>query len=536
MTPPSCQRPALVRARMIVFIYRLLKQVLKRVLSRTRSAPAHQPPTLLDLPVDILELIFQILLNLEAMEEPYDHEVCNRALLIPLSETCRCMRTLTLPWIFREVYNWSRAGVAVWPETLWPFFVTVHIRDRSVRHPAEIPISPQLFRALPRMLALRKVTLRLSAAVPTELLSALSLAPNLFMLEIHQARLDALLPHTEPSFASLTSLSICISGFHGVIRVPNIDGAAEVSNMLALLRILANQITRLRISGDLLPPEFPALHWPKLHDFAITDHTPTPFISVPELVAQMPALRVLSVLFTADMTRQRGELFPPFILGVTGGQFLTNSSLHLTSVTLSNLKPEDPIFGQLPRSLESLHLLAMRDWYAPTVRWPSEELGDAPLRPHNVFGVLDRLSHLECLVDLSLTLGNLSSSDLINTIASKLPQLQRFQLGHPIFSDSEIHLIDFRHEPYLEALRRFQFLQHLKISLDIRRPSYERGPPANAAYWLLQDVPGLQTVSFRHYFSPGPAVWHTWDRSLLRHPPPHPLPLNTDTITIQPIN
>jgi hypothetical protein len=27
----------------------------------------------------------------------------------------------TMSWIFREVYNWSRADGDVWPETLWPF-------------------------------------------------------------------------------------------------------------------------------------------------------------------------------------------------------------------------------------------------------------------------------------------------------------------------------------------------------------------------------------------------------------------------------
>ncbi|KAJ7897700.1 hypothetical protein B0H14DRAFT_344773 [Mycena olivaceomarginata] len=71
------------------------------------------------------------------------------------------MRAQTRLWIFRQVYNWSRKGSDVWPEALWPFIVTAHIRDRSYQYPGPIPLSADLFSALPMMRALTKVTLRL---------------------------------------------------------------------------------------------------------------------------------------------------------------------------------------------------------------------------------------------------------------------------------------------------------------------------------------------------------------------------------------
>ncbi|KAJ7191714.1 hypothetical protein GGX14DRAFT_597170 [Mycena pura] len=59
----------------------------------------------------------------------------------------------------------------------------------------------------------------------------------------------------------------------------------------------------LPVSGDLLSLEFRRFRWPALLHFAVTEHAPATFIPIPELVAHMPALRDLAVLFTADLTR-----------------------------------------------------------------------------------------------------------------------------------------------------------------------------------------------------------------------------------------
>ncbi|KAJ7766310.1 hypothetical protein DFH07DRAFT_809525 [Mycena maculata] len=506
-------------------IFGLLSKLLKAFLP-TISTPERHPLTVTDVPTDILDLVFETLLDLEAAQQPYGHELCNSACLIPLSETCRYMRTVALPWIFREVYNWRRDGVDVWPDTLWRFFRTVHMRDRSVRHPSQIRLTPQVYCALPKMQALTKVTLRLHAAIPVELLSTLSLVRGLSVLEIHQVRFDGPPPPDNLSFPSLSSLLIGICGFQGVTRVPNIDHDFERHNVATLLRSLSHCLTRLHISGDLLSPQFCELFWRKLQLFTVTEHTPTPFIPIPQLVAQMPALQSLAVLFTADLSRDRNDVFPPFRLGIMNGDLLTNLSPHLTSVSLSNMEHNDPIFGQLSSSLESLHLLPMRDLYTMEVPIPAS-LREVRFYDQDAFIVLEHISHLDRLTDLSFTLiRHPPSPDLIRAIALKFPMLRCLQLGYFVRRQDDLYLVELRDAALFESLRLVQHLRHLKLSLDIYWSSADRGPPAHAAYLLMQELPNLQTVSYRwrHYHTAAPDIWHTWDRSLLLHSPPPQLP------------
>ncbi|KAJ7474861.1 hypothetical protein FB451DRAFT_1246859 [Mycena latifolia] len=483
--------------------------------------------TLVNTPADILYSIFDILYDIPGPGDSgrYNYEICRGSRLISLSNTCRYMRVHALPWIFREVYNWNRADGGLWPKSLWPYFVTGHIRDRSVRHPAPIPLPVELYGALPMMGALTKVTLRLGAPIPAEILGSLALAPHLTRLEIHQARFDGLSPPPVLSFPSLEILLICICGFNGVVRGPNIDHTTEMRTVSALLRNVAERLLELRISGDLLPSEFVSFRWPRLQKFAVTEHTPRPYIPIPDLVSQMPALRDLSVLFSADFTRPEGDIHPPFQLGTHGGGLLTNRSPCLNSVTLSNMEPADPIFGQLPSCLKSLHLLAMRDMYPPELRFP-QNCREAALTPTTVFTALDHISRLQDLTELSLTVNDYATAQLIDGIASRFPRLRLLQLGHSIYAHGNIYLHDVRDETILEALQHLPLLTDLKISLDFRERVFHEGPQEQAARWLMQGLPRLRTVAFSwvqwrwwDLYGLEPVGWQEpWDRSVLLRP------------------
>lgn len=193
---------------------------------------------------------------------------------------------------------------------------------------------------------------------------------------------------------------------------------------MAFLKNLTRSLTALQISGDLLCPEFLSLRWLQLRKFTVTEHTPTPYIPLPELVSQMPALRELSILFTVDVTRNRdtGAIYPPFRLGSATGELLTLRSPFLASVTLSNLEPADPIFAQLPRALPSLHLMAMVDGYLPIQGRPAK-LWEAPLTNSTALIALENISHLRDLVELSLTLNDFATAALIHRLALVFPQL-----------------------------------------------------------------------------------------------------------------
>ncbi|KAJ7242854.1 hypothetical protein B0H12DRAFT_1131600 [Mycena haematopus] len=175
----------------------------------------------------------------------------------------------------------------------------------------------------------------------------------------------------------------------------------------------------------------------------------------------------------------------------------------------------------------------MRDRYALRTpgmrRFAPPTLGAAPLGPTKIFDALDRLSHLDHLTELSLTFFMPPKVVVIDAIAAKFPRLRSLQLVLSISMPGLIPMIDsdWREEPYLTALRRLHHLLHLKISLEVRYLDYVRGSMANAAYYFLDNLPGLRTVSLRwqHYYITTPAVWGTWDRSLVSsgQAPPPPL-------------
>lgn len=87
-----------------------------------------------------------------------------------------------------------------------------------MRDPGYIALSPAIFDALRMMRSLTNVTLRFDAPLPADLLHALSVAPGLTVLEIHQARFDGTAQYSSLRFSTLESLLICISGFQGVIH------------------------------------------------------------------------------------------------------------------------------------------------------------------------------------------------------------------------------------------------------------------------------------------------------------------------------
>ncbi|KAJ7207565.1 hypothetical protein GGX14DRAFT_635522 [Mycena pura] len=464
-------------------------------------------------------MVFETLLDLDDTEQPYGHELCSGACLIPLSETCRHMRAVTLPWIFHEVYNWRRHGVDVWPDTLWCFFRTVHIRDHSVRRPSQLWLTPQMYGALPKMEALTKVTLRLQAAIPIELLSALSSVCSLSVLEIHQVRFDGPSPD-DLSFPSLSSLSIGIGGFRGVGRVPDINKNRERENIATFLRSVSQHLTTLCISGDLLSSQ---------------EHAPSPFIHVPNLIAQMPVLRSLGILFTPSPQRNSFNLPVAFTLGTSDGSQLGDISPHLTSVSFSNIGSDDPIYRQLPSTLESLHLMPLCDRYAIDVSM-HPDMGEFRFLEEDAATALENISNLDQLVDLTFTpFVRPPSPEVISTIARQFPMLRCLHLGSSMWLPNDLYLVEFPEKDFLEALRLIQCLRHLKVSFDIFWDSLDRGPPAYGAYRLMQELPDLQTVShcWRHCHATSPHRWDTWDRSLLLQSTPPRIPKEIPDIELQ---
>ncbi|KAK6975082.1 hypothetical protein R3P38DRAFT_3295911 [Favolaschia claudopus] len=346
---------------------------------------------------------------------------------------------------------------------------------------------------------------------------------------------------TWAAFPALYSLSITITGFEGVVRHDSLDSDLQANNMLALFKSASDNLKELKISGDLISSTFPTVTWPRLRSFTVTEHTPTPYISVPELTYNMPALRNLSILYTADLTRNEasGDLFPPFCLGVEGGQLLSDRSPFLESVTLSNQEPMDPILAQLPPTLPSLHLRAMADGYHPIDGSPWN-LRRSPLTNSTAPRTLEKVSHLTSLTELSLSLKDFVQPALIKRIVAVFPQLQVLELSHASFINAHGRQ-DVCDPALLESLQLFPCLQHLRIALDFDDWDYDPwGPQRRAARWLLGGIPSLRTVclswqQFWYEFGFDVVVWHEWDRGLFFRPPTPPLPEPPPFEDIEPV-
>ncbi|KAK7014382.1 hypothetical protein R3P38DRAFT_1450259 [Favolaschia claudopus] len=205
--------------------------------------------------------------------------------------------------IFREVYNWDSSRGRVWPESLWPYFKIVHIRDYTVQKDLQpwtrrkFELSPETVRSLSMMPFLSKATIRLESSIPSDLLRALSRAPSLICLEIHQARFDGTFPSTSLPFTTLETLLISTAGFNTMVKQDDIDLGKQAANVASLLTAVSSRLTQLAISGVFISCAFTSIEWPKMRTLSITDHPPTPSIPILDLVAKMPQLRHLQVVY-----------------------------------------------------------------------------------------------------------------------------------------------------------------------------------------------------------------------------------------------
>ncbi|KAK7046952.1 hypothetical protein R3P38DRAFT_3346582 [Favolaschia claudopus] len=486
---------------------------------------------ILTLPNEILRIICVLMDAIDStvllLEKRWGEEDCNISLIIPLSMTCRTLRERLRPFIFRSVYNWNREE-DVWPESTWGLIRQVTLRDHQIRHPQPIKLRSVLFDTLPRLSALTKAILVIDKTVPSQLLIALSQAPQLNELEIQQARLDDIgLCFSETSFPKLETLTISVWTIttKPTVRVAKIE--RELHNVILLLQSVSQKLKALKISGDLISSTFLAISWLHLESFAVTEHTPSPYYSARRLISHMPCLKELSMLYTADLTRTDGQLKPPFTYGASDGKKLATVAPRLSSLRLSNCAPEDTIFVQLPDALTGLHIYATKDLYIPHIDNRRARF-ERPLGPSDVLAVIKRTAYLLDLTDLTLTLNHFPTPALVDMIGVAFPNLEFLELGYPEYWRGKDKSDESQDEAMVESLATFRRLRRLRISIDFeyRDPdSMQTAYHISAAQWYLRRLPILRTISFtfhnwrhtvRDWFAPPVRTeWRTYTREVL---------------------
>ncbi|KAK7002275.1 hypothetical protein R3P38DRAFT_1730632 [Favolaschia claudopus] len=472
--------------------------------------------------------------------------------LLGLSLTCRALRAQTMPWIFREVYNREASRGTVWPVSLWPYFKIVHIRDRTARDLRNLEISAETLDSLSIMPSLVKLTLRLESCIPSDLLHAISLSRSLMYLEIHQARFDGEFSSPPLPFPALETLVMSTAGFWGVVGQDDAERPEQALVVDSLLKAVSDRLTELRISGDLISTTFPSTTWSRLRKLVITEHPPTPYIPVCDIVANMPVLRRLEVFYTLDITGEdarRRRIFPSFHLGDESGRALSDSCPLLSVISLGNLLPSDPIFAQLPPRLPSLDLRAPVDPYDYIKGFPHH--ASRPFSENTLPCVLHTLRHLQDLKELCLDLESFVHAALIHHIGLALPRIEVLEFGlprYPCMSSPSRFNPEDRNPAILTALNLFSHLTHLRIVMDFPVIYFDRRYPREVtAQWFLRGVPTLQTVSFAEMtdiYRSGfqEVLWDRWDRGVFDFvvptspptpppPPPKPFPV-TETLPL----
>ncbi|KAF7325013.1 hypothetical protein MKEN_00543700 [Mycena kentingensis (nom. inval.)] len=496
-----------------MFLWRFIRGLFE---APAPTVPPVDGPTLVSLPGDILGLIFEYIRELETpanVEEPYGNERLIGAPLIPLSMTCRQLRAFARGWIFAEMYNWDRGGGFIWPETLWPVFRTLHIRDRAVRDSQPIVIPQQLWPSLASMDAIQSLTLRISVPVSCSILQHLDRIPHLRKLDIYEARLDDANWGDLPRLRSLSTLSLRVSGFLSGRRPPDVDRATELGNVDTLLHHLSAQLNELCISGELVSPQFSRIHWPALCIFAVRDERPVPFVSISQLTQHMPHLAEWRALFAmfipTEWPHERptiGDADAPYVAGP-----------RLASVSISNWNADDPIFVQLPDTLEGLRLVDVQARHE--ISWSFRTV------PYPLVGTIARISHLRNLRKLELTSAVQAMPDELWKLAESFPLLVELSMNHRIYWEERLTWVDEHLNECMEPLRALQNLKHLRVTIHFTIYIDYRGVPVYGAYRVLESVPQLERVSFRGAQDPDVLPkWDTWNRSILAGscPPPRP--------------
>lgn len=291
------------------------------------------------------------------------------------------------------------------------------------------------------MLSTTRLVLRLTISPPNDLLAAAATMPNLRSLEFEEIRLDGVLPALE-RFTTLDHLTMTvIPQIPGTPYLTEVDTYAEQANITTLLRTISSHVSYLEIAGDILClSALASIYWPNLRTLIISGHQPSePHLPLASIINGMPRLVDLSLPFTAAY----GHRLPPFLF-CPGSEFtrtvphLASVAPQLNSLSLSNVLPEDDAFNQLPPSLTRLRILALKDAISPMADPIYPWYSYSPLTLQRSFDIIEGLSHLVNLIELTLTITGTPTPYLISAIGCACPGLRVLELEEEEYAKVDV--------------------------------------------------------------------------------------------------
>lgn len=357
-----------------------------------------------------------------------------------------------------------------------------------------------------------------------EVFKAAAMNPSVESLEFGgEVRLDGPSMNLGDIFDHLNITSLVFTTGSTGLRPLDINSVEERRNIDHLLCGLADRLTYLRISGDLIRFEtLQSFRWPRLTKLILSDHITYAPIHLPLVMLAMPLLRALAYNFSAS-----DEGFAPPIMYCNEGDPLTLAAVlpELEELSLSNVYPEDPILDQFPPNLTVLRIKAYRDKreyfygrsYGPTKFSPYSELKEA-----DALKIIDQASHFPNLVELALTLVDLPSLSIIIAVVEACPQLRVLELAQGmhekngtldprpfvrLYIVAQLELIYHHHhqESVILPLVSLKYLRDLRLSVGLGQEIGRRADKESlnfryeqAAQTAAEILPNLSAISFSY--------------------------------------
>ncbi|KAG6811980.1 hypothetical protein H0H92_005014 [Tricholoma furcatifolium] len=458
--------------------------------------------------------------------------------VLNLASTCRVIRQAALSVLFSNVH-WphgnkydDESGLLFFPATLWPYFKHFQLLwpedwpeacpprwgdryyvggDYNPRH------IDKLVAALPAMPLLSSFYLNCPFYPPNSLLNALTQCRGLRDLSFHETPMSISMSPRVPAEFHLDRLAIVPVA--EAVRIGEGPFDARYTEHTYHTReyrkkykndILARRATsaflfevgktpclrHVQLSADLCTLEALAEHdWPVMETLILTGHAPRENTELLDLLAKMPVLRELRLLFAKTKGEPGLRILPEDVSVPTARGSSPKILGQLKHLAVSNACILDNVF-HFATGLERLAILAIIDQPRVPIALNRAEI-DKILADMEVGqrAAESRLLRLRIMIEDKV------NPDLCAAIARRCPQLEALEIELCGYHDGkDIHAW----AEFSDAFAPFAGIRELRICIQF--PEFDEMDPyepwraarTDCALYLAQKLPRLQRVGFEY--------------------------------------
>lgn len=216
--------------------------------------------------------------------------------------------------------------------------------------------------------------------------------------------------------------------------------AAYLTTSTSLLSANLELLQHLEADSSLFPWDLLGMvEWPNLRILVFYGDPPVDLdVPIMTLLKGMPSLEDLRLCWSPSGRNRSFEAIPRNLLDFESGRTLASSFPSLHSFTLSNPLPQDLIFSLLPHTVDHV--------YFPAIHRPNMMVTVSSDKALDIVRAIKRRKHT--ILSLQLTVEDMPSLSLVQSIASSFPNLQNLELGtisglQGVFPETEGNFVRF---------------------------------------------------------------------------------------------